>query len=146
MSTNFDEIKRKVKELNLPMGKYAIFGSVPLAVHGIRETNDIDIIVTPELYARFEATGEWKEETLSDGGKKLVKDSFEVMKTWWSSDSYRRDVTKLIADAEMIDGVPVVRLEELLAWKKAFGREKDIMDVKLIEEYLIKQGGSTEST
>ena len=136
--TKFDEIKRKVKGLNLPTGKYALFGSVPMSAHGIRESNDIDLIVMPELFARLEATGEW-EETFPNGRKKLAKGDFEVYNGWWSSDSYRRDVSKLIAGAEILDGVPVVKLEEVLVWKKAFGREKDLKDVKLIEEFLSRQ-------
>ena len=136
---NFDEIKRKVKELNLPIGKYALFGSVPMAVHGIRESKDIDLIVMPELFAMLEATGAWKEETSPNGRKRLAKDDFDMYEGWWSSDSYRRDVSKLIAGAEILDGVPVVKLEEVLVWKKAFAREKDLKDVKLIEEFLGKQ-------
>ena len=133
---NFEEIAGKVKKLNLPTGKYALFGSVPMTVHGIRESKDIDILLTPELYDRFRETGEWREETLPDGDKKLAKGDFDVFKTWWSSDSYGRDVSKLIAGAEILDGVPVIKLEEVLVWKKAFAREKDLKDVKLIEEFL----------
>ncbi len=133
---DFEEITGKVRELNLISGKYALFGSVPMTAHGIRECKDIDVILTPDLYEKFRRSGEWREETLPDGDKKLVKEPFDLMKTWWSSDSYHRDVSTLIAEADLMNGIPVVRLEEVLAWKKAFAREKDLSDVKLIEEFL----------
>lgn len=44
------KFEEELKKLNLPLGKYAIFGSGPLAIRGLRENNDIDIIVTDELW------------------------------------------------------------------------------------------------
>ena len=38
------DLFQKVKELNLPKGKYALFGSAPMGLRGIRECHDIDII------------------------------------------------------------------------------------------------------
>jgi len=36
----------ELKQLNLPLDTYAIFGSGPLSVRGIRENHDLDILVT----------------------------------------------------------------------------------------------------
>jgi len=38
--------------------------------------------------------------------------------------------------AVIIVGLPFLTLKELLAYKKAFGREKDLKDIKLINNYL----------
>ncbi len=43
-------IVKEVKSLGLPEGEYAVFGSGPLAVHKIRDTRDIDLLVSPKLY------------------------------------------------------------------------------------------------
>ncbi len=40
------ELFKKVKNLNLPIGDYALFGSAPMGIRGLRECHDIDIIVT----------------------------------------------------------------------------------------------------
>jgi hypothetical protein len=68
----------------------------------------------------------------------LYKDNIEVGDVW-DYGEYNPDPQLLINDADIIDGVPFVRLEEVLKWKKAYGREKDKMDIKLIEEYLKNQ-------
>lgn len=47
--SKFKKLLAELKELNLPPDKYAIFGSGPLAVHNIKESEDIDIIVKPDL-------------------------------------------------------------------------------------------------
>lgn len=69
----FDELKK----LNISMGEYAVFGSGPLWIRGIRESNDEDI--------------------------------------------------------------PFVSLEAVIQWKKRMGREKDMRDLALIDEYLKKK-------
>ncbi len=125
-----------MKRLNLPEGKYALFGSVPLTAHEIRETHDIDIIVVPDVYARLKREG-WEELQLPRGSKVLRKDCFEIADEW-RFNSFDKEVAKLIREAENIDGVRVVKLEDVLEWKKAFGREKDLKDAKLIEDELSK--------
>jgi len=40
----------ELKKLNLPKGKYALFGSSPMAIRGIKENSDIDIIVKEDLW------------------------------------------------------------------------------------------------
>jgi hypothetical protein len=132
---NFEEIKNKVKELGFPVGQYALFGSTPMAAHGIRDSHDIDMVVSHELYSKLEKRG-WNKMTLPSGAKILVRDDIEAFDGWMHLDSYHPDVATLIREAELIDGIPVVKLKEVLAWKKAFGREKDLKDVELIEDYM----------
>jgi hypothetical protein len=43
----------ELKTLNLPKGTYAIFGSGPLAVRGLREARYLDIIVKDEIYKQL---------------------------------------------------------------------------------------------
>ena len=143
---DFDEIVIKVKELSLPIGKYALFGSVPLTAYGIRESRDIDILITSDLFNELKESGKWVEKTNPNGDKKLVKEPFDLTDKWWHGNSYEPEESKIIRDAEIIKGMPVVRLAEVLSWKRAFWREKDLKDVRLIEEYLEKHGSSTKST
>jgi hypothetical protein len=49
------DIFREVKALDLPFGEYVVFGSGPLAAHGIRPTSDVDLFVTTMLYEKLKA-------------------------------------------------------------------------------------------
>ncbi len=133
---NFTEVAGKIKKLDLPLGTYALFGSVPMAAHGIRECRDIDVVASPELYNRLKTMRGWKEKALPDGTKSLVKDNVEIYPEWKWCREYQPDTQRLIDEAEIIDGIPVVKLEEVLMWKRASGREKDLKDIGLIERYL----------
>ncbi|MBI2798192.1 hypothetical protein HYX70_02705 [Candidatus Saccharibacteria bacterium] len=128
----------EVKKLNLPIGSYAVFGSGPMQVRKIKPFNkDIDLIVTPQLYEQMKSAG-WDEKFWDEGTRYLVKGILEVCDTW-DYPPYHPDVAKLIKQAEVIEGVPFVQLEEVLKYKKAYNRPKDQVDAKLIEDYLSSQ-------
>lgn len=136
-------IFEKVKSLNLPLGKYAVFGSGPLMAHGLRESRDIDILTIPEVYESLKSQGGWEEKQWPSGDRYLAKEEFEIVIEWTyknqeSGEFYDSDIKNLIDEADIINGIPFVKLEEVLAWKKVRGKEKDLRDIQLIEEYLNK--------
>jgi hypothetical protein len=49
------------------------------------------------------------------------------------------DIDKLIEEADIIDGIRFVKLEEVLKWKRARNAEKDKADIELIERFLEKE-------
>lgn len=136
---NFPENKqlfRRVKELNLPSGKYTLFGSAPICVRGLKDcSHDIDIIVTEDIWNIYLKKDGWKLKRMDHGSEYLWNNYIELWKDWrpgiW-------DIEKLIKEAEIIDGLPFVKLEYVIQWKKLLGREKDLHDIELIEKYLAK--------
>lgn len=133
------ELLQKAKDLQLPMGQYALFGSTPLGIRGLRDCHDIDIIVTEDLWNKFKNEN-WEIITVNDSVQKLSKDDVEILKNWYPGEW---DIKKLIEEAEIIDGLPFVKLEEVLKWKKLFNREKDQKDIKIIEEFLFENHENT---
>lgn len=105
-------------------------------VWGIRKVNDLDIIVTPELYNHLKGEG-WEEQQ-AHGFTMLVKDNANVstVQDRPTDGSYCPDRLQLIKDAVVINGVPFVRVEEVLACKKDYGRPKDLEDIKASEKYI----------
>jgi hypothetical protein len=126
------ELFQKAKDLQLPIGQYALFGSTPLGVRNLRDCHDVDIIVTEDLWNKFKNEN-WEIITVNDGVQKLSKDDIEILKNWYPGEW---DIKKLIEEAEIIDELPFVKLKEVLKWKKLFNREKDQKDIKIIEEFL----------
>jgi hypothetical protein len=131
----FARLIKRLQELELPKGKYVIFGSGPLAIRKIRDTHDLDVIVTKDVFEDFKNKG-WK---LRDVGysRFLEKDGIELWYEWGPGEW---NVEELIRDADIIDGMSFVRLESVLEWKKRNWRdkrrEKDLKDVKTIEAYM----------
>jgi flavodoxin len=128
------ELFRKLKELNLQKEKYAIFGSGPIGIRGLREIRDLDVIITEDYFNELLNAGGWelKKEEFCDY---LEKNGIELYREWGPGEW---DINKLIQEAETIDGLPFVKLEEVLKWKKLRGRDKDEKDIELIENYFKK--------
>ena len=132
----FSQLLEEFKSLNLPKNQYAIFGSGPLGVRGLRECHDIDTIVTKQLFNDKKYGGEWKFYDGSRNGRQfqyLRRGNIELWKDWGPGEW---DILNLIQQAEEIQGIKFVRLEEVLKWKQTNVREKDIVDIELIKEYL----------
>ena len=113
--------------LDFPVEKYVIFGSGSLAVRGIRDNEDIDIVVVSDYWDQL--AGKYQV----DGNNCIVIGNVSVYKDLLP---FSDDAGKIIEDAEMIDGLPFARLEYVIQFKKMMGREKDIEDIELIEAFL----------
>lgn len=127
-------IIQKIKELNFPDGQYVVVGSGVLDVLGIRTSGDIDIAVTKDLFNKLRESGEWREEE-KYGKIFLKKEGFDIIPqlNW---ENYNTTTEEAIASALVIEDIPFMNLDELIKFKTALGREKDIRDIELIKEYL----------
>lgn len=141
----FEVLTKKIKSFGFMEGEFALFGSAPIVARGLRDfTHDIDILVSKRIwdecrkkdkewiYKKFERDGRVIEELEHEGG------NIELYYNWapgeWDED-------RLMREAEIIDGLPFVKLEDVLKWKKLSAREKDLKDAALIENYLRSSGG-----
>lgn len=128
------EIVARVKKLGLPAGEYVVFGSCPMAMAGIREAHDIDILVSPTVLHQYKKAG-WKQANKGPNDKPLTHEVFE-MHDQWNFSSYKPTLDHLLETAQYYDDVPFASLEEVRKWKIASGRPKDLIDISLIESHL----------
>ncbi len=126
----------RIERLNLPYGQYAVFGSSLLDAWGLRRAEDLDIIATPELYTQLKATG-WQEQQ-KNGFTLLHKYDANISTTQkpFPGSSYNPDRMQLIKEATIINGLPFVKVEEVIACKVDYGRPKDLADIELLKSYL----------
>jgi predicted nucleotidyltransferase len=126
----FEKLIRELDRLKLPKSGYVIFGSGPLSVRGIRESNDIDILVAQDLWEKL------AKEHRPDNRRTIKIGSVEIYKDWkpWFDDA-----RELFRDSELINRRRFVRLKYVILWKEAFNRDKDKKDLILIKEYLAKE-------
>lgn len=128
-----------LREFNLPGSQYAITGSGALGIRNLREIGDIDIIVTPELWDILEHKFGVTEEGCI---KKIVFPGgvIEAFGIHSYANKEEKDncpsFLKRISTAEIIDGLPFERLEYVRYYKSQMGREKDLVDISLIDHYL----------
>lgn len=133
MSGLGEELFGLLRSLELPAHDYAVFGSGPMIVRGMVEaTNDLDIITRRAAWERVQEIG-----TLSsfDDDNPCV-DMFDGRITFgitWKYGTF--DLGELIDTAELIEGLPFVRMEHVVTYKRAAGRPKDFEHLGLLAEF-----------
>jgi len=94
---------KELSSLNLPAGKFAIFGSGPMAIRGIRESEDLDIIVKQDVW---DSLAEKYPASLHSNPACLKIGNIEVYKDWLElSDK----INEMIDTAETIANFPFVQ-------------------------------------
>lgn len=120
----------RLVELALPIGDWALFGSGPLFLRGwIDEIADLDVLSRGLAWEKARETG--KLTTLPDGNPLIEIEPGITVGQTWAYGSF--DIDELIETAEMIQGVPCVRLEHVVSYKKLADRPKDRVHLAAIE-------------
>ena len=131
------DIPKLVKDQRLPEGEYIVAGGGILNALNIRESEDIDLVVTSSLYKTLKDKG-WKE--VNKGTYNVLEhDPFEAGLCWDGDKNEMQNIDDLLSDAVYVNDVPFTSLERLRSWKSKMKRDKDIRDIKLIDEYLNTQ-------
>jgi predicted acylesterase/phospholipase RssA len=135
----------RIQSLGLPQGEYIVVGSSILELKGIRKANDIDILVKREVFDAFKKDTSWQlieNKKLPSGiYEYLRKDEIEICyyfyhdNTTYGLEYFMEDSSR----TEIINGIYFVSLTDLIRSKSLWHRDKDLKDVKLIEEYLTSE-------
>ena len=109
----------------LPFSKrdYWVVAGSAMVLHGFRpQTHDIDLGCSILLADKLEQQG-YAIVRCKDGTRKILySENIEIFENW------------IEGTVEIISGVPVVCVDGLIQMKKKLGREKDLMDIALIEK------------
>lgn len=124
-----------VDNLNLDSDAFIVVGSGVLAVLELREAGDVDIIVSPETFQRFEANPAWQRKIVEDGNCSLVRGDCELMLDW-DSPNKKPNLQDLKQDECTLNGIPFISPSRLLAWKERARRPKDLKDIEILRTYL----------
>ena len=126
----------RVKELGLPPEQIIVIGSGILDQLGIRQSADIDVVTNREVLEEIASSDGWVEKLDKNQRQYLVKHDGSV-EIWdgWEFDGQVVGYDDLLSHSVVYDNVRFVNLEFLRRWKNWRGREKDIRDVELIDEW-----------
>jgi len=119
-----EDIVRILRDMDLPLSEYWITSGAALVMHGVKETTrDIDLGCTTNLVEQYLRKG-CKYSVANDDTRIVeVNEKIEILENWF------------VEEIQIIEGLPVGSLESIKRQKAELGREKDINDIKLIDEY-----------
>ncbi len=131
-----DELRQWLEDSEIPMSEVCLTGSAVLAYYGIRNNNDLEIIVNDCMKDKVKLSD---FEKIHLWGHIPVSDNIDIFKNQYAvigySDKYIFN-KKCYID---VDGIKIVAIEYEYLYKKFLlkylkYREKDINDIKMIEE------------
>lgn len=121
---NKEEIISLLKEAALDVNEYWVTSGAAMVLYGIKDlTRDIDLGCTSRMADRLEKEG-YSVEVLRDGSRKIVfSEAIEIFENWVED--------KVV----LLEGLPVVSMDGMVMMKEKLGREKDLQDILLINEF-----------
>ena len=123
---------QQVADLELPAGEYAIFGSGPLLVRGVIDAvSDIDILCRGAAWRCAQELGAAVYLAEQDVDIISIDDGVITIGKTWGYGDFDTDI--LINSAELIDGLPFVRLEYVVAYKRIANRRKDHEHLQVLQ-------------
>ncbi|MBH1980246.1 hypothetical protein I8H89_01875 [Candidatus Saccharibacteria bacterium] len=121
----------KVRALDLPDDQYVVIGSGLLDAWDLRETSDVDLVVSDELFDKLAQDRRFSPGE-KHGDRFLEWDDYEVFDNWGAEGAF----DQLYATSIVVEGVRFVAPSYLIAWKEKRNWEKDRRDISLLRERL----------
>lgn len=126
-------IRERIDHYNLPIDQVIVAGSGLLDSLGIRQSDDLDVVASQQLFDELKTQTDY-EVGSADGDDFCRQPGLEVFRTWFG-----RTYDDLLPNTEVIDDVRHLDRQTFKQWKQELGREKDLADIKLLEEYFERQ-------
>jgi hypothetical protein len=133
------ELRKKIKEIGLTPDNAVIIGSGILSALNLRESKDIDVVAIEEKYKELSGDRRFKKE--ENHGREILADDLFEIGTSWTVMGKTWKFEELLQHSTVIDGIRYNSIDFLLNAKKSWiangeGRQKDLDDVKLMEQHL----------
>lgn len=126
---NKSQIISTLKQYDFNPDDYIVLSTGAMVMHGIKDSaNDIDLAVSERLYNELLEKYDCACFEYESNGKMVKYCSFENF-----------DFGLNYFDKENVDivcGIPIQSISSILDLKRKLNRDKDINDIKLIEEYM----------
>ena len=129
----FDVLFNYLRDLHLPIGDFAIFGSGPMIVRGyISGANDLDVICRGKAWEIACGRGVVSYDERHDVSLASHCNGRVTFGTEWAIGEF--DVDNLIDTAEIIDGLPFVQLRHVVEYKEIRASAKDLVHLELYRQ------------
>lgn len=124
----------RVKALGFPLDAVVVIGSGLLDQLGLRQSDDLDLIISPDLFERISNDSAYQTGE-KDGDHYCVKADLDIWDGWQelSFDDLKRS-------AQQLDGVLFIATDVLIRKKQQRGLPKDLRDIALLEGYGAHRG------
>jgi len=114
---------------------FVIFGSMPMFAHGLHSRIcDLDVVARGEVLSQVSIKGQpAMGGCTGDTVWTFLEGHIQFSERWITAEW---DTNSLIENAEIVDGLRLAPLEEVLRYKEELRRQKDEVDIKALKSHL----------
>lgn len=123
----------RVRALELPADEAVVIGSGVLDALGLRQSGDVDLVVTPHCFERFKKDSRW--HIGEKNGEPIASMADVEAFLSWGSEGVP-NFGALYEGGVTIEGIRFAHPRFVMAWKRQRASEKDVHDIALLEEYM----------
>ncbi|MFA5003980.1 MAG: hypothetical protein WC498_01730 [Candidatus Saccharimonadales bacterium] len=153
-----DSIVQPVRDLGFPKGELIVVGGAALQFFGIKQTNDIDVVIRSELMLDIVSLEENRQKRYQHFGRigmQLTVDAPDVGQVLAEGDEYsaarRGNISFMLPPNDhlyaatfeelsersvSLRGIQILTPDAVREWKQGVQRPKDLEDISLIDAYL----------
>jgi hypothetical protein len=131
---NRDQVLAELQALKLTSGQYLVVGGAAPAIRDMRDTEQMDLVVTPQLFDELAARG-WQPKA-RPSGKPGLKFARAEAYLDINCEAFGQSTAWLLARAERVHDTLPVDLPTLAHFKAGYGRDKEVRDLRLITAYM----------
>jgi hypothetical protein len=130
-------------KLGIPKNSAIFLSSAIMAVYGLRENGDLDIGVTQPIFKNFISHPEFKlKKSFFSGAPKLKHKSGAIEMLITSGPDQLPTKERLWNETICISGYHFLKFESVIDSKLWVSRDKDLDDVRTIQEFLSSDKGA----
>lgn len=122
-------ISEKIKATGWPLEDVIVVGGGLLDQLGLRPAGDIDVVVSPELFATISSDSRYRLEQKGPD-RCCIWDNNEVFSSWFGV-----EFDELKEQTVSYDGVKFLDVPHTIEWKRRMARSKDIDDIATLEAW-----------
>lgn len=126
-------IIQRIAALNLPSDQMVVIGSGLLDALSLRQSSDIDLVVSDELFTSLKNLGKYTI-VLRRNQEVLERGDVEIWRDWGPEEEM--SFQALYTTGVEIEGIRFCHPQVVLGWKRQKQRDKDVEDIVLLEGYL----------
>lgn len=129
------KFSERVKATGLPLDEVVVIGSGLLEQLGMRDAQDIDLVVSEELFDQLAGNTAKYSKQVQHGEERLIRDNppLEIWRSWGSGGV--PNFNELYQNGQTLDDVRFVATKTLIEQKKIRNLQKDQDDITWLERY-----------
>lgn len=119
--------------LQIPLGERCIIGGKCLELRGVRQSEDVDLLVSKKAFASLLSQFPSALQTSKNWDQVLIFPQY-TLEIFRDLPAFYGREDEVLQRSEIREGIPYLHIDDLIVFKQHLGRQKDLHDIALLQQ------------